>query len=124
MLLKDVAVETVLGRLTKPHAEHTVVANAQIEHTPLLIGRCHLLVLYRLLQWTVEIKAHLVGPSVLVIGGRALAVGDAVADDGEGTYVVAQHLQGGNVEPFLVAEGSGKVGLGRRHSFEDVAGSA
>ena len=69
---------------------------------------------------------HHVGPSVLSIVGRAFAVGDGVADDGDGTHVVAHRIDidAADVVPMVLSESLLKVGVGIGYSLHDVGGGA
>ena len=114
-LLKNVAVETLTGRLTKAHGEHAVIADAKVQHAKL-----HAFLSFFLCFSTrhfVELKAHLVGPAVLMISGGTLSVGDAIAKDGDSAHVACVDIEGSNVEPLLVTEGTGEVGRGLALSF-------
>ena len=69
---------------------------------------------------------HHVGPSVLGIVGRAFAVGDGVADDGDGTHIVAHRIDidAADVVPVVLPESLRKVGVGIGYSLHDVGGGA
>ena len=115
-LHQDVSVETFLGKGSESaRYGYAVVADAQVQHT--LIG-------YLMLQ--LQHLRHHVGPSVLGIVGRAFAVGDGVADDGDGTHIVAHRIDidAADVVPVVLPECLLKVGVGIGYSLHDVGGGA
>ena len=116
VLHQDIPVEALLGEGTEATRNgYAVVADAQVQHT--LIG-------YLMLQ--LQHLRHHVGPSVLSIVGRAFAVGDGVADDGDGTHVVAHRIDidAADVVPMVLSESLLKVGVGIGYSLHDVGGGA
>ena len=116
VLHQDIPVEALLGEGTEAARNgYAVVADAQVQHT--LIG-------YLMLQ--LQHLRHHVGPSVLGIVGRAFAVGDGVADDGDGTHVVAHRIDidAADVVPVVLPECLLKVGVGIGYTFHDIGGGA
>ena len=116
VLHQDIPVETLLGEGTEATRNgYAVVADAQVQHT--LIG-------YLMLH--LQHLRHHVGPSVLSIVGRAFSVGDGVADDGDGTHVVAHRIDidAADVVPVVLPECLLKVGVGIGYSLHDVGGGA
>ena len=116
VLHQDIPVEALLGEGTEATRNgYAVVADAQVQHT--LIG-------YLMLQ--LQYLRHHVGPSVLGIVGRAFAVGDGVADDGDGTHIVAHRIDidAADVVPVVLPECLLKVGVGIGYSLHDVGGGA
>ena len=113
-LHQDVSVETFLGDGSEAaRYGYAVVADAQVQHT--LIG-------YLMLQ--LQHLRHHVGPSVLGIVGRAFSVGDGVADDGDGTHIVAHRIDidAADVVPVVLPECLLKVGVGIGYSLHDIGG--
>ena len=116
VLHQDIPVEALLGEGTEATRNgYAVVADAQVQHT--LIG-------YLMLQ--LQHLRHHVGPSVLSIVGRAFAVGDGVADDGDGTHVVVHRIDvdAADVVPVVFPESLRKVGVGIGYTFYDIGGGA
>ena len=116
VLHQDIPVEALLGEGTEATRNgYAVVADAQVQHT--LIG-------YLMLQ--LQHLRHHVGPSVLSIVGRAFAVGDGVADDGDGTHVVVHRIDvdAADVVPVVFPESLRKVGVGIGYTFHDIGGGA
>lgn len=116
VLHQDIPVEALLGEGTEATRNgYTVVADAQVQYA--LIG-------YLMLQ--LQHLRHHVGPSVLGIVGRAFAVGDGVADDGDGTHIVAHRIDidAADVVPVVLPECLLKVGVGIGYSLHDVGGGA
>lgn len=116
VLHQDIPVEALLGEGTEATWNgYAVVADAQVQHT--LIG-------YLMLQ--LQHLRHHVGPSVLGIVGRAFAVGDGVADDGDGTHIVAHRIDidAADVVPVVLPECLRKVGVGIGYTFHDIGGGA
>ena len=116
VLHQDVSVEAFLGKCAETTWNgYAVVADAQVQHP--LIG-------YLMLQ--LQHLRHHVGPSVLGIVGRAFSVGDGVADDGDGTHIVAHRIDidAADVVPVVLPESLRKVGVGIGYTFHDIGGSA
>ena len=116
VLHQDIPVEALLGEGTEATRNgYAVVADAQVQHT--LIG-------YLMLQ--LQHLRHHVGPSVLGIVGRAFSIGDGVADDGDGTHIVAHRIDidAADVVPVVLPECLLKVGVGIGYSLHDVGGGA
>ncbi len=115
-LHQNVSVEAFLGECTET-ARHgyAVVADAQVQYT--LVG-------YLMLQ--LQHLRHHVGPSVLGIVRRAFSVGDGVADDGDGTHVVAHRIDidAADVVPVVLSESLLEVGVGIGYTFHDIRGGA
>ena len=115
-LHQDVSVETFLGEGSETaRYGYTVVADAQVQYS--LVGN---------LMFQLQHLRHHVGPSVLGIVGRAFAVGDGVADDGDGTHIVAHRIDidAADVVPMVLSESLLKVGVGIGYSLHDVGGGA
>ena len=100
LLAKQVALVAVHGSRSKTTAKNTVAANAHIEHTHLaggLVGQ--------------QAAGEHVGPAVLLIGGRATAVGNRVAKNGHSSGLLGSlDLERQNVVPMVGCNGSAEVG--------------
>ena len=80
LLAQQVAAVAVNGSRAETSAQHAVAADAHVEHGHLVRG----------IVVEQPSREH-VGPAVLLVGGGAAAVGDAVAQDGHRASLGGSH---------------------------------